>query len=779
MTANSSPETNVISQTASGALPKRPRTLGVQSAAMPTLLGQPALQLRSIEGGESLSELYRYTLLLATPDDPRISAGPAANVPFKQLVGQDLTVHIELEGSGLGTSTGTGAGVREISGLVTAARFVRLENRRGIYELVLEPWLVLATHQSNYRSFQDMTVVEIIQAVLGGYSGGGQTGETAGYAYPVLNHTSGMNGLAYPKKDYTVQYGESDYDFCSRLMQTWGIYYYFAHSGGKHQLVLVDASGAHQPNPSAAYQRVSYYPPGHKIDQEYLSHINFTENLQSGVFVTNEFDFKTPKASYQQKAKLPRNTGHNQLEHYHWPSHSHNPENATDRQEGKHLTQVKLQALGSQGQRASASGNLRGMACGHSFQLAEYPNNEYNNQDYLIVSSALHITDVGAASGEGAYSVESRLQLQPLTHQYRAAQTTPRPHTSGPQTAIVTGPEGREIYTDEYGRVKLSFHWNRYCTKDENSSPWIRVNYPSAGTGFGGISIPRIGQEVIVDFEHGNPDYPLVTGRVYNASNMPPWELPANATQSGTLTRSSEGANTHHANALRFEDKKGQEELWLHAEKDQRIEVENCESHSVGVDRSKSIGNDETVSVGNNRTESVGKNEDIKIGDNRSESVGIDESISIGKNQSVDVGANQTFSVADNRSKSVGKNEKDSIGKTWSIKVGKFKTETIGLAHMQNIGLGKMVNVGAAYSLNVGAAMMTVVGMQRVDSTQKDHQISSGKNLSLVAADSIELVCGKSVMKLDKSGAITINGKNVDMTASDHMGLESKRIDIN
>jgi type VI secretion system secreted protein VgrG len=223
-----------------------------------------------------------------------------------------------------------------------------------------------------------------------------------------------------------------------------------------------------------------------------------------------------------------------------------------------------------------------------------------------------------------------------------------KPYTHGPQTAVVTGPAGREIWTDEYGRVKLSFHWNRYCSKDQNSSCWVRVATTHAGSNFGGISIPRIGQEVIVDFENGDPDRPIVTGRVYNALNMPPWALPAHQTQSGILTRSTEGGGPAHANALRFEDMKGKEEVWLHAEKDQRIEVENDESHWVGHDRSKTIDHDETNHIKNDRTETVDGHETITVHKTRTETVDGDE----------------TLTVHSNRTRTVDGHEKEHIGKT-------------------------------------------------------------------------------------------------------------------
>jgi type VI secretion system secreted protein VgrG len=198
----------------------------------------------------------------------------------------------------------------------------------------------------------------------------------------------------------------------------------------------------------------------------------------------------------------------------------------------------------------------------------------------------------------------------------------PKPRTTGPQTAFVTGPEnGPEIWTDKYGGIKLKFQWDRSPVRDHHSSCWVRVSYPWAGSSFGGINIPRVGQEVIVDFENGDPDRPIVVGRVYNGTNMPPWDLPANATQSGMLSRSMEGGSGN-ANAIRFEDKKGQEELWLQAERDMRTEVENDEQHTVGHDEQHAVGHDRAVSVKHDHATTTGNNQSVSVGGGYIMSVG-------------------------------------------------------------------------------------------------------------------------------------------------------------
>ena len=376
---------------------------------------------------------------------------------------------------------------------------------------------------------------------------------------------------------------------------------------------------------------------------------------------------------------------------------------------------------------------------------------------------------------------------QPTSITYRPQRLTEKPRSNGPQVAVVVGPPGEEIYTDEYGRVKVQFPWDRYGSNDENSSCWMRVSHPWAGSNYGAIHIPRIGQEVIVDHIDGDPDYPIITGRVYNADQMPPWALPDNKTQSGILTRSSKGGapgagmknGAGDANAIRFEDKKGEEQLWLHAQKDQLTEVENDETKWVGRDRRKTIDRDELNHIQRDRTETVDRNETITVHGQRDEEVDKNETITIHQNRTRTVDLNETVSIGKTRSKSVGNNEIDKIGKTWSINVGRFKTETIGMAYMQNVGLGRMENVGAGYNLNVGAVMATVVGLSQFEQIGQNKSVKVGKSFKLEAGETIELVVGNSVLVMKKDGSVTVNGKDIDIVGSKHIQLDSKRIDLN
>jgi type VI secretion system secreted protein VgrG len=343
----------------------------------------------------------------------------------------------------------------------------------------------------------------------------------------------------------------------------------------------------------------------------------------------------------------------------------------------------------------------------------------------------------------------------------------------------VVGPPGEEIHTDQYGRVRVQFHWDRIGEFDHKSSAWIRVATAWSGPNFGATSIPRIGSEVIVQFLDGNPDRPIITAMVPNAATMPPWDLPANKTQSGILSRSSPGGAYSNANAIRFEDKTGQEQLWLHAEKDQLTEVENDEKKWVGRDRKKDIDRDETNHIKRDRTETVDHNETITVHNDRVERVDHNEKVSIGDNRTEDVGQNETISVGDNqtisvgknRSKTIGANEKDKIGKNWSINVGKFKTETIAMAAMQNVGLAKMVNIGGAYNTNVGLARVDIVGLSW---TQK-----VGKSYSITAGDELSITVGKASLVMKADGTVLINGTQFAFTASGPVEITGKDVDIN
>lgn len=541
------------------------------------------LLFASLGGTETVGELFTYSIKLKTPDILNQGyVSPAANLQLKPMVGKDLCVNIELDGGGK----------RYISGLVTAARVAGHQGRSVVYELRLEPWLKILTHTSDYKAFQNKNVVEILDEVLDEYP------------WPVEKRLVEN----YPTRAWQVQYGETDFDFVQRLMQEWGIYWWFEHSENSHTLVLADAINVHKA--CADSPLVCYYQKGLKLDKEFIHTITANESLRSGQWVLNDFDFMKPRSLLKSTVANPRETGLAEYEHYEWPG------DYFTKSEGEMLTRIRMEEQRSPGSRVQGSGNIRTLMTGFTFTLENYPTAEVN-REYLLVQTTLFIQDNAQHSGqEQHFSYSTSFELHPTSEVYRPQRTLSKPHTKGPQSAIVTGPAGQEIWTDKYGRVKVQFGWDRYGKNDENSSCWVRVSYPWAGKGFGGIQIPRIGQEVLVDFKNGDPDLPIIVGRTYNQDTMPPWGLPGAATQSGFYSHTIGGGPTN-ANALRFEDKTGGEEIWLHAEKDQRIEVNNNESHWVGNNRLKVIDKTETAIIGEERSLTVQMDDTSLAGQNK------------------------------------------------------------------------------------------------------------------------------------------------------------------
>ncbi|EBO8069276.1 type VI secretion system tip protein VgrG, partial [Salmonella enterica] len=469
---------------------------------------------------------------------------------------------------------------RHISGLVTAARVVGHEGRSVTYELRMEPWVKLLTHTSDYKAFQNKTVVDILDEVL------------AEYPYPVEKRLV----ESYPVRTWQVQYGETDFDFLQRLMQEWGIYWWFEHSEDSHTLVLADAISAHKACPDSPL--VEWHQEGLKLDKEFIHTITANESLRTGQWVLDDFDFTKPRSLLENTVANPRETGHATYEHYEWPG------DYFDKSEGEMLTRIRMEAQRSPGSRVLGGGNIRTLMTGYTFTLMNHPTAELN-QEYLLAQTTLFVQDNAQHSGQDQhFTFSTSFELHPTREVYRPQRTISKPHTKGPQSAIVTGPSGQEIWTDQYGRVKVQFGWDRYGKMDENSSCWIRVSYPWAGKGFGMIQIPRIGQEVLVDFKNGDPDLPIIVGRTYNQDTMPPWGLPGMASQSGIFSHSLYGGPTN-GNMLRFDDKTGAEEVKFHAEKDLNTTVKNNETHTVNADRTKTIIHNETTKIHIDRTEDV------------------------------------------------------------------------------------------------------------------------------------------------------------------------------
>jgi len=539
-----------------------PRALSVSSPAIPVVQGQPALVPLKLEGTEGLNSLFHYTLVLQTPDALHFNAGTAGNFDLQSWVGLELTCRIELEGQGSfvpgragAGRANQGAGVREISGLITSARFVAEDGRHAVYEITIRPWLYLATLTSDCKVFQDLTPVEVIERVL------------ADYAF-----ASDMRLIeTYPVRDYTVQYNETDWEFVSRLMQEWGINYHFEHSGGVHRLIWSDHNGAFQVTQpemdkgASAYHQIPFYPLGHKIDREYIHGFSISNQITSGAFATREYDYTRPRASLAASAAMPRETGHADHEIFLWhgdkagtgSANYSQPHSGADKaanqteEQGRMLARLRMQTLRQSGLRGQGVGHVRGIVPGCTFTLTGHPR-ELANCEYIVLDTRLVLENVGedtqrwgalsdAQRHTGQWRVEVAFEVQPTSEAVRPASTQPKPTPGGPETALVVGPGAdtaeSNIYTDHLGRIKVEFPWDRYGVRNQNSSCWVRVSSTWAGNQLGAMHLPRIGEEVMVDFLGGDPDLPIAKGRVYNAINMPPWSLPGQQALSGFRSR--------------------------------------------------------------------------------------------------------------------------------------------------------------------------------------------------------------------------------------------------
>jgi type VI secretion system secreted protein VgrG len=721
-----------------------------------TPLGEDLLFHR-LHAREEVSRLSEYELDLLSPK---------RNVNLDDVLGKSFTVKLELPNDK----------IRYFNGYVTRFAQIGMHGRYHAYRATLRPWLWFLTRTSDCRIFQEQTVPDIIKTVFGDHS-----------AADFKNDLTGT----YRKWNYCVQYRETDFNFVSRLMEQEGIYYYITHAEGRHTVVLADSYSKQSPFPG--YEEV-HFVTSDKLKQPEQDHVSewyHSREIQPAVYAIEDYDFERPSVDLATKQKVSRKHAHADCEVYDYPGEY------LQKSDGDTYAQTRLDELQSQFEVAHGTCNARGLCAGRLFKLVGQPRDD-QNREYVVLAAThqLEFSEYEAMESAGA-SYHCSFSVLSTKQQYRPQRLTPKPIVQGPQTAVVVGPSGDEIYTDKYGRVKVQFHWDRYGKKDENSSCWVRVSHPWAGKNWGFVAIPRIGQEVIVDFLEGDPDEPIITGRVYNAEQMPPYALPANMTQSGILSRSSKGGSGANANEFRFEDKKGSEQVYLHAEKNQDISVENDETHSVGHDRTKTIDNDETTTVKHDRTETVNNNETITIGVNRTENVGSNETITVGSHRSVTVGATETKQVALQRTHLVGANEtigiigaqEVGIGGMQAIAVGAFQTTNVGGYQSNNIGGNQSTVVGAARSIKVGAtqsvdvtsnASMSVGGDEsrsvtggRSSSIGKDDALKIAKNLVIDAGESVTVKTGDASITMKKDGTITIKGKDITVEGSGKINVKA------
>ncbi len=562
---------------------------------------------------------------------------------------------------------------RWFSGLVSEFRLTRIEDRLTYYEAIVRPWLWFLGNTTDCRIFQNKSVPDIVKKIFEEYS--------------VAEFDFRLRG-SYPPREYCVQYDETDLDFVQRLLEHEGILYFFEHEDGKHTLVLTDAMSELKPAPG--YEKVLYNfeGQGSRRDVEYITDWKHVSSVRPGAYAHTDYDFEKPGADLMAKSAQPFSHKLADGENYRQPG-AH-----LDVGRGDKLAAIRREEIQAVHKRIAAVGTVRGLYSGCTFKLDGFPRDD-QNQEYLVVSAEYRLFDPGYRSQTDVDSENFKVVLgvAPTALPYRPPRITPRPIMRGPQTATVVGPSGEEIFTDKYARVKVQFHWDRLGKKDENSSCFVRVSQTWAGSGWGFIQIPRIGQEVIVDFIEGDPDLPIITGRVYNASQMPPYGLPGNATQSGWKSNSSKGGGGY--NEFMFEDKAGSELVNFQAQKDHKLLVKHDRTKLVQHDQSDRIDHDAKHSVGHNLDEDVGNNKTVKVG--------VDQTTNIGNNDTETVGVNRSLTVGSNETINIGSNSTETIGIAHTQTVGAVQTVTVGAARIDSVGASETRTVGAVQTNTIGA----------------------------------------------------------------------------
>ncbi|HKE46325.1 MAG TPA: type VI secretion system tip protein TssI/VgrG [Steroidobacteraceae bacterium] len=659
------------------------------------------------------------------------------------ILGSDVTVQFALP---------SGGAKRFFHGFVAEFGQVGYAQRFHYYRATVRPWVWFLTRTSDCRIFQQKSIPQILEAVM--------------KQYGFSDYKLKLKGT-YNPFDYCVQYRETDFNFISRLMEQEGIFYFFEHADGKHTMVLADDANAVET--VSHYDDIPYYAPTAPDAQRERDHVTdwaTSMELRSGVYTNTDYDFQVPTKKVTGSATIARKHANAALEMFDWPAEL--PK--IDSGEANRVAKIRVQELQATHLVAHGHGNAAGIATGKRFKLSKYPRSDFNIE-WMVIGASLSATSDPVDSGRGG-GAEFSIEVEAVDAKtpYRPPRLTPKPVVQGPQTAKVTGPSGEEIYTDKFGRIKVQFHWDREGKEDENASCWISVAQPWSGKNWGAVHIPRVGQEVVVAFLEGDPDRPFVIGSVWNGANMPPYELPANKTQSGVKSRSSKGGGGDNFNELRFEDKKGSEEVYLHAEKDQINMVENDRTTMVGRDKSETVNRNKLVHVVGNHTENIDGAMSVVISKTLTENVLLNYAESVAGGMEVSVGAVMAITVGAAMAETVGGARTENVGGSSTESVGKSKTLTVGKDLTESVK-GEMTTTVEKDKAE------TVQGQQRIE-VQKEFMLQA-KKVQITADEEINLKTGSAEIVLKKNGDITIKGGKISVKGSGDVVIKGSKIQEN
>lgn len=537
-----------------------------------TPLGEDVVVLAGINGTEEISGLFSFQLrLLSERDDIKPDEIVSKNVTVSLMDMDDQPVFLN---GYIRSWTNLGSGDRGTN-----------------YHAEMVPWTWFLTRRSDCRIFQDKTIPQVITEV-----------------FQVLGFTDfDFSGLksTYKPRTYVVQYRETDFDFVSRLLENEGIFYYFKHEEGKHVMAFGDSSRAYKPAKHAKV-RFSGSLAFRELDDD-LTMWEHRYEFRTGRVGSHDFNFETPQRPVEGKEKtVLKLPGTDKYEFFDYPGDHLDPAAARER------ARVRMEEEEAAHERIRGEGRCRSFSPGHTFTMEDHYQEHERGKSYVI-TSVQHSATAGAYVTGPSSPDEYRnaFECLPATVNFRPQRNTERAVVQGPQTATVVGPEGEEIYTDKHARVKVQFHWDRYHKADETSSCWVRVSQAWAGKGWGSLVFPRIGQEVIVDFLEGDPDQPIIVGRVYNTENPPPYAPETYKNMTSLKSCSTKGGDGF--NELRFDDSKGQEQVFIHAEKNQDTRVKNDAFEWMGRDRHLIVKQNQLEQVEQDRHTTIKRDDLMKV----------------------------------------------------------------------------------------------------------------------------------------------------------------------
>ncbi|MFO1350307.1 MAG: type VI secretion system tip protein TssI/VgrG [Gammaproteobacteria bacterium] len=616
--------------------------------AVSSPLGEDVLLFRRMTATEQLGRPFEFQLELFSEN---------GQIKLNDMLGKNITLRMELHENH----------TRYFNGYVARFSYTFTKGYYHHYQMTLRPWLWLLTRTADCRIFQAMSVPDIVKKVF----------RDQGFT----DFEDKLSG-SYGTREYCVQYRETDFNFVSRLMEEEGIYYYFTHENSKHKLVLADGPSSH--STTAGYESIPFFPPDPRArrTRDHIDGWSMIGQVQPGTYALDAFDFKLPKKELLVQAKKKPGYSYDSFEIFDYPGEY------VDTGVGEHLVKVRNEELQSQYQVFRGEGNAGGLAAGALFSLTDHWR-EDQNQQYLIIAATHELSSDEYRSGSGGNEPLYRGEWNtiPADVQFRAPRITPKSIIQGPQTAIVVGKDGEEIDTDEFGRVKVQFHWDRYGKANQDSSCWIRVAQVWAGKQWGALFLPRIGQEVIVEFLEGDPDQPIITGRVYNGVNKTPYSLPDEKTKSTLKSNSSKGGEGF--NEIRLEDKKGSEQIFIHGEKDEDIRIKNDAREWIGSERHMIVKKKQFEQVEGE------KHLIIKAGDGGS--------------------GDQFEKVEGDKHQTVQGDHNQKVQGTLSLNVDMDQQEKVGMNHALDAGMNIHLKAGMTVVIEGGVQVSLKVGGSFVD----------------------------------------------------------------